>query len=279
MHYFKTLLEREYRSLKIEQDALIRGIVESRVDIGIDSNNLVQAIQAIESTEEDLRVAMHQFDDHSGVKGDVITKLAHHIFSTYEQHSNIRVKEDPDYEGLAKALEQMKDQVSCVVHYEKSVFDPRVTELWDEHCIMEGDKVVFYMHNLNGNDHSLEELTKYVGKSTEEENLEFIEDVHEIKIEHGFHMRAAKLALDKTVEYGPDIYIKNQDGEEADGKSIMQILTLVAAAEKNKKLTFRYGKPRNPEEEKQLEELRVYIKELTSSESVEEFIERHSKAV
>ena len=281
MDYFKTLLEREYDRLKTGTGDLIELEVKRRIaetvgiDIGISAEKLIGVIRDIERTEEDLRVAMYRFDDHHDVGDNTIARVIHKILSGYEQHSNVTVKQDPDYEGLARTLQERKDQVSCVVHYETSIFDPRIPDLWTEHNVQPGDNVVFYFHNLNGNTHSLEELTRYVGATAEEESPEYIEDVHEIKIKDGFHMRPAMLTVEKTTPYDRAVYVRKQSGQETDAKSMLQMITM--AAERGEKLTFRFEKPVTPEQEEQLQGIRGYIKKLVSSEDIKGFLEERSK--
>jgi len=283
MDYFKTLLKREYDRLKTGTGDLIELEVKRRIaetagiDIGISAEKLIGTIRDIERTEEDLRVAMSKFEDHHDVKDNTIARVAHHIFSGYEQHSNVTVKQDPNYEGLARALDEREKQVSCVVHYDTSVFDPRIPGLWAEHGVEPGENVVFYFHNLNGNTHSLEELTRYVGATAEEEAPEYIEDVHEIRIKDGFHMRPAMLTVEKTTPYDRAVYVRKQGGQEADAKSMLQMLTM--SAEAGEKLIFRFEKPITPKQEEQLQGIRDYIKKLISSEDINGLLEERSKRV
>lgn len=42
----------------------------------------------------------------------------------------------------------------------------------------------------------------------------------------GFHIRPAQLFVEKAAEFKSQIYVKNEEGNETDGKSILGLMTL-----------------------------------------------------
>ncbi|KEQ21738.1 HPr family phosphocarrier protein [Paenibacillus tyrfis] len=47
-----------------------------------------------------------------------------------------------------------------------------------------------------------------------------------IRNEQGFHVRPAQLFVDKANEFRSDLKVRSESGEEADGKSMLDLMTL-----------------------------------------------------
>ncbi len=47
-----------------------------------------------------------------------------------------------------------------------------------------------------------------------------------IQNEQGFHVRPAQLFVDKANEFHSDLKVRSESGEEADGKSMLDLMTL-----------------------------------------------------
>jgi phosphotransferase system HPr (HPr) family protein len=268
MEYFRQLLEREYTRLKDGEKKLVRDLLEeqlrkTKMQIGVDALDL---IGKIEKAEEDLAVAKHEFDAHSEIDEQNISQIAGHIFSAYEQKRRVVVGLIPDYKGLAKVLTEREKEVSCIVHHGSSIFDPKAVDVWEQHEVKPGDKLVLYLHNLNGKQHSLDDLVPYLGKSdTKAEALEvdqpYVTQELTIELEHSLHARPGALIVKKASQYDPDIFIRKVGtSEQVSAKSILGIMTL--GASKGSKIMFLYEKPRNKEDEKKLQDIMPYMASL-----------------
>ncbi|MCP1310744.1 HPr family phosphocarrier protein [Paenibacillus tyrfis] len=62
-----------------------------------------------------------------------------------------------------------------------------------------------------------------------------------IRNEQGFHVRPAQLFVDKANEFRSDLKVRSESGEEADGKSMLDLMTL--GLEKGARVTLEVSGP------------------------------------
>lgn len=74
-----------------------------------------------------------------------------------------------------------------------------------------------------------------------------------IQNEQGFHVRPAQLFVEKAGQYDAIIKLKNADGDEADGKSMLELMTLGLA--KGAEVTLAADGPDSEQAVRELTEL------------------------
>jgi len=264
MDYFIRLLEEKLHTLQERERQVLNLVIQeakSGRSIGIAAPNMIETITV---AREHLAVAGERYERSHEVKYEVIKELALNILSGYEQNSLVVVNSSPDLNGLAQELRRGGNKISCVSLYKGWIFDPRIERLWRRHNIKPKDNLKMYLHNLNGKEHMLDSLVRFIGDVEKEEEATDM-NIYRVINKSGLHLRPTSSIVEIFQMYNRDVEVKvERDAtgktEKANGKGMLGVLAL--GATKGAILTVKYVPPKNDEERAQLREVRKQLDNL-----------------
>jgi phosphocarrier protein HPr len=144
----------------------------------------------------------------------------------YGEGTKVEIRENPDYQGLAKMLLEYETPIDSVILYEKGhPIDPTKPNQWVEENVKPGENVTVYLYSDNI---SIDNILVYIGRKIEVPRIESVsKNDNQIRIRNlfGIHTRPAALFVKEVNKYDCKVYVE-KDGHRVKGNSIMSLMML-----------------------------------------------------
>jgi len=249
----------------IDLESFVRNMEHHGDHINLASADVKKDYDALIREEDRLKSAKHDYSVSREITGRDVIPIRKHILPAYKQHLKAKKGPKPIFEStpnsayvmLCQDIRERNSDISCVVYDGKRIFDPRILDKWIQGDYQEGTEITFYLHNLNGNNHKLEDFATLIGPIVPEEKkvVRYHQDVLKLlkrekldpkslvknekygnakngffayvvpENEYGLHARPAALFVKKASEFDSDILVY-KGKEKRIGKSIMGMMSI-----------------------------------------------------